>query len=418
MVSEFSPSLRLELPATGDQSGTWGVTANRNIGTLLEAAIAGGGSDAIIHDDTADYVLSVNDGAVDEARRAVLRIEGAITADRNVVCADVSKVYILDNRTTGGFSITLKTAGGLGVAVPNGRSRLLYCDATDVRDAVSAFGANVVSLTENVIGVLPLANGGTGSATAAGARTNLGLGALAVLDTVGVAQIDADSITNAKMADDAIGTPELLNNAVTTDKVADAMVTTVKIANEAVTAAKLAPDAFEFRAGDIKPTFATSQTGWLMLNGDTIGSAASGADQASADLGTLYTVLWDNLADAQAPVTGGRGASAAADFAADKPLQMPDGRGRSLLGSGQGNTAEGGGAGTDRTLGETLGAETHTLTVDELAAHIHSAATVSGSTEGGSGDPQVRSGNTGSTGGDQPHNNMQPNLVVNWLIKT
>ena len=41
MASTPSTSLRLELMATGDQSGTWGDTTNTNLGTLLEQAITG-----------------------------------------------------------------------------------------------------------------------------------------------------------------------------------------------------------------------------------------------------------------------------------------------------------------------------------------------------------------------------------------
>ena len=41
MPSTFSPNLKIELIATGEQSGTWGTTTNSNLGTLLEQAIAG-----------------------------------------------------------------------------------------------------------------------------------------------------------------------------------------------------------------------------------------------------------------------------------------------------------------------------------------------------------------------------------------
>jgi len=93
-----------------------------------------------------------------------------------------------------------------------------------------------------------------------------------------------------------------------------------------------------FTTGDLKPTLKTvADAGWVMCNDGTIGSGASGATtRANADTEALYTVLWNNVADAWAPVTGGRGASAAADFAANKPIRLTKMLGRALAAAGQG----------------------------------------------------------------------------------
>ena len=68
MPSTYSPSLRIELPGSGEQSGVWGTTTNNNLGTLLEQSIAG--VQAITMTD-ANYTLSNYNGVSDEARKAV-----------------------------------------------------------------------------------------------------------------------------------------------------------------------------------------------------------------------------------------------------------------------------------------------------------------------------------------------------------
>jgi hypothetical protein len=171
--------------------------------------------------------------------------------------------------------------------------------------------------------------------------------------------------------------------------------------------------------GDIKATLrAAAPAGWLMLNGDSIGSAASAADQANDALEPLFAALWDDLADTEAPVSGGRGASATADWAANKTLTLPDSRGRAIIGAGTGAGL------TARTLGDaTIGEEEHTLTVAEMPAHTHPytvpAGTASGALQRGDtsegGSNQART--TSSAGGDEAHNNVQPSLAANWMIK-
>ena len=84
-----------------------------------------------------------------------------------------------------------------------------------------------------------------------------------------------------------------------------------------------------FQTGDVLWLDASAaRPGWVRDNGRTIGSAASGAtERASADCQALFTFLWANFSDTLCPVLGGRGASAAADWAADKQITLPDKRG-------------------------------------------------------------------------------------------
>ena len=166
---------------------------------------------------------------------------------------------------------------------------------------------------------------------------------------------------------------------------------------------------------------ATEPSGWLLLQGGAIGDASSGAaTRANADTETLYTLLWNSMADAQAPVSSGRGATAAADFAAHKTITLPDMRGRAVIGSGTGSGL------TARTHGTKGGAETHTLATTEIPEHNHAitvqGANTSGSTGGyfapGSGSLTWSGGATAAnTGGGEAHANMQPWIAINYIIK-
>jgi hypothetical protein len=134
MPASYTTSLKLTLPADGDTG--WGNTVNTGVTNLIDASVAG--TSAVTHDNTANYTLTSSNGAADEARKMFLAITGTLTADRNIICPTVSKLYFITNSTTGGFAVTLKTSAGTGILVPNGRSVVLYCNATNVVDAVSA----------------------------------------------------------------------------------------------------------------------------------------------------------------------------------------------------------------------------------------------------------------------------------------
>lgn len=83
---------------------------------------------------------------------------------------------------------------------------------------------------------------------------------------------------------------------------------------------------------------------------------------------------------------------------------------------------------TVRTLGGAIGAAAHTLSVGEMPSHSHAAlgggqiAEIGGSGSlswNGTGAPtNFSNSTTTSVGGGGSHNNMQPSLVLNWIIKT
>ena len=140
MASRYSPTLRIELIGTGDQSGLWGDTTNNNLGDLIEQAITGVESIPMLD---ADYTLSALNGSVDEARNAVIIMTSvsSLTASRNIIIPAVDKLYTVKNSTTGGQNIVVKTSGGTGITVPNGQTVSLYCDGTDCHQTVTTLSS-------------------------------------------------------------------------------------------------------------------------------------------------------------------------------------------------------------------------------------------------------------------------------------
>lgn len=202
-----------------------------------------------------------------------------------------------------------------------------------------------------------------------------------------------------------------------------------------------------FYTGDIKPTLRTvADPGWTMCNDGTIGNAGSGATVATVALQALYLLIWTNISNSFAPVTGGRGASAINDFNALKPMALTKMLGRAL-------GAAGAGAGlTARALGGAEGAEGVVLDITQIPAHNHGGVTggmnannphthgTNGGIQGGVASNAINFGGAiqvpsptagiginvadiehahaiGAQGGGLSHNNMMPVTWVNFMIK-
>ncbi len=151
----------------------------------------------------------------------------------------------------------------------------------------------------------------------------------------------------------------------------------------------------EVPAGTVAAFAGTSMpAGWLPCDGSTVSPALYPA--LFAAIGTQY---------------GGDGTGT---------FVLPDLRGRTLLGVGQG------GGLTTRALGDTGGEEQHTLTVAQMPAHTHreqGTNRLDVATGGGIHVQDVDNATfatitTAATGGGQPHNVMPPFFALSYIIKS
>ena len=168
MASTYSESLKLELIGDGDQSGTWGSTTNRNLGTLLEQAITGV---KVITMVNANYVLTNFNGVSDEARNAVIVAQGTNSAIRQIVAPLEQKLYVVYNNTSGGFAITIGASSGAVISIPNGVTAQVYCDGTNFYSSQTGSAGNfTVNGNLNATGNLAV----TGTSTLTGNATMAG----------------------------------------------------------------------------------------------------------------------------------------------------------------------------------------------------------------------------------------------------
>ena len=150
MASTFSTDLKLELMATGENSGTWGTKTNTNL-NLLQQAIAGFQSIALTSTNT---TLAMTDATISDARNAVIKFTGTITANCTVfVASGIEKTYILENGTSGAFTLALNQVGGASAifGAADKTSKLVYLNGTDAVDLGIVNLTNPVTLTNKTL---------------------------------------------------------------------------------------------------------------------------------------------------------------------------------------------------------------------------------------------------------------------------
>jgi hypothetical protein len=149
MASTYT-DLGLELMATGENAGTWGTKTNANL-NLVEQ-IAGGYLEVSIAGGVQSTPLNVDDGALTgKAQNRIIKLTGAITGNQTVTLPVLMEnFYIIQNATTGAYTVNLKALSGSGATVTWATTdkgwKIVYADGVATNTGVYDIGMGDVTL--------------------------------------------------------------------------------------------------------------------------------------------------------------------------------------------------------------------------------------------------------------------------------
>lgn len=249
---------------------------------------------------------------------------GTLTGNRVIEFNAGVGYWFVWNNTTGAYTMTFKAnALDAGVLVSQGSYSILRSNGTDMEIAFTATSGTVTSVgtTAGELTGGPITTTGTlGLANTAVTPGSYGAADAAV-------EIDVDAkgrVTNLVEVPIAITGSQVIDlNAI----IAAAVLAAIPVGT-----------VWAYHSGFLG-------TGWLFLNGNTIGNASSNASaRANADTWSLFNTLWYSdinlVIYTSAGAVTSRGANPTVDFAANKALALPDYRNRAPFGTdGMGGTA-------------------------------------------------------------------------------
>lgn len=171
MVASYTSNLRLTKQGDNDNPNSWGQVVNTQVIQLIEDAVAGVKTVDITGSSDVNLSTSVVNGGTDDARYAVLQLTGIIGTNINLILPSVNKIYIIRSSYTGDYTVTVKPVGASsGIAMSKTQTVFVYTNGTNIYEVSPA--------------ALLIANNLSDLANVATARTNLGLGSLAVKSTI------------------------------------------------------------------------------------------------------------------------------------------------------------------------------------------------------------------------------------------
>ena len=197
-MATYVNNLRLKEITTGDEDGTWGTSTNTNLELITDAL--GYGTKQVAADSNETFTMP--NASADGTRALYLKFTSAVslTGTRTLTLAPdtVSKMWMIENATTGGQSITIKQGSGAEVTIATGEKTWLYTDGAGAGAAVAL--ANPTETGTGTVTSVGVAGGSTGLSTTGGPVTTSGTITLGGTLAVGYGGTGATSVNGARQA--------------------------------------------------------------------------------------------------------------------------------------------------------------------------------------------------------------------------
>lgn len=140
----FSALLGFLSMVTGNDPNTWGSNCNTGVFQIFEDAIAGVLTSSVTG-GTLDLSGSPPPAAASQARYSRLVFTGVLSANQTVIVPNLPKAWLVENQTSGGFNLYLKTTSGTATQIPSGTMKVVRCDGAN---GMTRLDSNDIGLIE------------------------------------------------------------------------------------------------------------------------------------------------------------------------------------------------------------------------------------------------------------------------------